>query len=228
MPRPTAFFDVDGTVIAGDSFLHLGRWRLSEEPWRVPILLMLSPIFMATYLFDLDRRWAKSALLWSLTVGKRKRTTVRMLNRELPQRLRPNWFCEATSTIEDLRKKGIHICYVSASGQTWVRGLLAQTDAGPKTVIGSKLGFFFGGVVLSSPNCYKSEKIVRIKERFGDDFEPTHAYSDHPADIPMLRMAQERFVVNPHAKNIGIFETQLQKPFEIVTWHPLNQGNKTP
>jgi phosphatidylglycerophosphatase C len=222
MKPQIAFFDVDGTVIASDSFLHLARWRLQTEPWRILLLLVTLPVFIATYFFNLDRRGAKSALLWSLTVFKSKRATVRMLSQELPERLCNTWFVEASSVISELRRNGVHICYVSASGQIWIRGLLARCDGGMRTVIGSKLGFRFGGVMMTSPNCYREEKLNRIGAALGTNFEASHAFSDHPADIPMLTMANERTIVSPRAKNLSKFENTLKKPYRVVTWHSVN------
>lgn len=220
MKPQIAFFDVDGTVIAGDSFLHLARWRLREEPWRAILLSVTIPVFIATYIFNLDRRSAKSALLWSLTVFKSRRDAVRMLSKDLPARLSGHWFIEASSAIAELRTNGVRICFVSASGQIWIRGILSRCDSGMRTVIGSKLGFRLGGVMMISPNCYREEKLNRIYASLGTNFDACHAFSDHPADIPMLNIATERTVVSPRRKNICKFENSLKKPFRIVKWHP--------
>jgi phosphatidylglycerophosphatase C len=214
-----AFFDVDGTVIAKDSFFRLMRWRLKTEPWRTLPLLVLSPVFAATSIFKLDRRYAKSALLWSLTCFKRKKEIVRLLANELPAQLAKDWFVETNSELASLRASGHRICYVSASGQLWLRGLLCRTDAGPKTIIGSRLGMRFWGVVFTSPNCYGEQKIARIQQQLGTQIDWSAAYSDHVADLPLLAACQHRTLVNPKSKHIPQFEKNLPKPFRIVKWH---------
>jgi phosphatidylglycerophosphatase C len=218
-----AFFDVDGTVIAKDSFFRLLRWRLKTEPWRSLPLILLSPVFVATYLFKLDRRHAKSALLWSLTCFKGKRNIVRLLAHELPNQLAKDWFLEANSELAALRASGHSICYVSASGQLWLRGLLRRTDTGPKIIIGSRLGIRFCGAVLTSPNCYRHEKIIRIKQQLGTEMEWSAAYSDHVADLPLLTACKQRTVVNPKSKHILQFEKELPKPFRIVKWRTASE-----
>jgi phosphatidylglycerophosphatase C len=214
-----AFFDVDGTVIAKDSFIRILKWRIGVEPWRALPLLALSPIFLGTYIFGWDRRYAKSALLWSLTCFKPRRRIVHILTREFSNFLLQDWFLEATAELSSLRSTGHSICYVSASGELWLKALLNRADPGEKIIIGSRLGIRFFGLVLTSPNCYGAEKLNRIQQKLGTRIEWSKAYSDHTADLPLLNACNERTIVNPKLKHIGVFEKNLTKPFRQVTWH---------
>ncbi len=221
--QPFAFFDVDGTIIAKDSFFRLLRWRLGCEPWRIFPLLLLSPIFVLTYIFNWDRRYAKSALLWSLTCFKNRRKIVKILSCDLSEILFQEWLVETNDELKKLRNSNHKICYVSASGQIWLRGLLRRADTGPKIIIGSKLGFRFFGVVLISPNCYGPEKLVRIKQLLGNNLDWHCAYSDHIADIPLLAACKQRTLVNPRHKHLPIFDKNLPQPFQQVEWHTRSQ-----
>jgi phosphatidylglycerophosphatase C len=216
--RRFAFFDVDGTVIAHDSFLLLARLTLRQQPWRIVPILLLSPIFFYTALTKCDRRWAKSALLWSLTCFRGRRATVRFFRAFATKEVIRLWFSEATDTLAELRSRGNSICYVSASGQIWLRHLLNRADPHPKTVIGSRLGFFLGGVVVTSPNCYNEEKLHRIEQHLGTDLQWEAAYSDHVADLPMLLKARHRFVISPKAKHLPHFRRELGESFELLNW----------
>jgi phosphatidylglycerophosphatase C len=216
--RPFAFFDVDGTVIAHDSFLLLARVTLRREPWRIVPLLLLAPIFFYTALSDCDRRWAKSALLWSLTCFRGRRATVRYFREFATQHAIRLWFAEASEVLAELRRQGTNICYVSASGQIWLRHLLNRADPHPKTVIGSRLGFRCGGVVLTSPNCYNAEKLRRIEELLGSHLTWEAAFSDHVADLPMLLKARRRYVISPKTKHLPRFRSELGESFELLTW----------
>lgn len=220
---PYAFFDVDGTVIAKDSFFRILKWRASQEPWRLIPLALFLPLFVATYIFKWDRRYAKSALLWSLTFLKSKRNIVKIFTRDLAPILFEYWFQEANTELEKLRTSGVRICYVSASGQLWLRALLRYADPHDKIIIGSRLRFFFSGVVLASKNCYREEKLRRIHERLGSDIQWAAGYSDHIADIPMLSACAIRTLVNPKKHHLKTFETKLPKPFSQVTWHTREQ-----
>ncbi|WP_186644749.1 HAD-IB family phosphatase [Fluviispira vulneris] len=218
LPR-YAFFDFDGTLICQDSFLTLLHKGLKHEPWRILFLVALSPILILTFIFKLNKTAAKSALLWSLTVGKSKRNAVRFLRSTIVEENKNIWFKEVNPTFEKLRKEGVEIVVVTASGQTWVRAMLSANGQKCKTVIGSKLTFFAGGVVLKSRNCYEEEKIKRIHQALGQQFVWHSAWSDHIADLPMLIRSNERYIVCPKDKHIAIFTKELDKKFKLLAWN---------
>ncbi|BBH53315.1 HAD-IB family phosphatase [Fluviispira sanaruensis] len=214
-----AFFDFDGTLICQDSFLTLLRKGLKYEPWRILLLSALSPILIFTFIFKLNKTAAKSALLWSLTAGKSKRNAVRFLRAAVVEENKNIWFKEVNPTFEKLRAEGVEIVVVTASGQTWVRAMLNANKQKCKTVIGSKLTFFAGGVVLKSRNCYEEEKINRIHQALGQQFVWHSAWSDHIADLPMLIRSNERYIVCPKDKHIPIFTKELDKKFKLLAWN---------
>ena len=213
-----AFFDVDGTVIRNDSFLLLLKTALSSNPIRTLFIVIFSPIFLLTHMFKIDKKYAKSCVLWSLTVGKSKRDSVKYLSTCLEPFFKDLWFSNATQELEKLRQDGLKICFVSASGQIWLRALLNSQDKGFKTIIGSKLGFFAGGVILKGNNCYNKEKLTRIINFLNKSIIWKKGYSDHPADIPMLEKCQERFVVSPKEKHLKQFREELNHDFKKLEW----------
>lgn len=217
-----AFFDVDGTIIARDSFRTLILRLVALQPWRLVQFPVIFPIFLCAAIGTQDRRWPKSVLLWALTWGHSRRGVVRLLQRALETEWKRLWFLEATACLEQWRsKQGCHLVFVSASGQLWVRHLLRTMDgSGLKTIIGSKLGFWWlGGVVYKSKNCFGSEKLVRIHERLGDSIEWVVGYSDHAVDIPMLAKCQRRVVISPTPKSLGRFEQEFKGDFRLERWH---------
>lgn len=213
-----AFFDFDGTLICQDSFLTLLKKILKSEPIRILPLIFISPFLILTGLFKLDKTFAKSLILWCLTVGKEKRECARFLRNILATESSTMWFQEAIPTFEKLKEEGIEIVVVTASGQTWVRGMLHGKYFNFKTIIGSKLTFYAGGVILKSKNCYQKEKIKRIHEALGENFTWHSAWSDHIADLPMLLKSQERFIISPKEKHKSTFKKVLGDNFKILNW----------
>lgn len=219
MNRPRyAFFDFDGTLICQDSFLTLFKKSLKNEPWRIVLIVVISPILLLTFLLKFDKSFAKSAILWSLTVGKSKRAIVKSLRKILAKEGDLFWFQQAIPTFERLKKDGVEIVVVTASGSIWVRGMLNGKFQHFKIIIGSKLGFFAGGVILKSKNCYNQEKINRIHNSLGENFIWQSAWSDHIADLPMLKQAQERYIICPKEKHKQIFLKELGTNMNILTW----------
>ena len=222
-PPRYAFFDFDGTLICQDSFLTLLKKTLKREPWRIFFILLISPILILTGMFKLEKSMAKSAILWSLTFGKSKRNCARYLRNILVPESNSLWFQEANQVFEKLNSEGIEIVIVTASGQTWVRGMLHGKYNKFKIIIGSKLTFFAGGVILKSKNCYNEEKIKRIHEALGNNFIWQSAWSDHIADLPMLLKSNERYIICPKTKHLKTFEKELHNNYKILNWNILTK-----
>jgi len=98
-------------------------------------------------------------------------------------------------------------------------------DPQAKIIIGSKLKLFLGGVVFASPNCYDTEKVSRIRARLGANLEVHSGWTDHPADIPMLNLAERKNVICPKSKHMTHFERAFgQDGYSLRRWTPMN-GN---
>ena len=201
-------------IVPGISWIVAGAFVL------ILFIVLISPILILTGILKLEKSHAKSAILWSLTVGKNKRKCARFLRNILVPESNSLWFQEANQIFEQLKAEGIEIVIVTASGQTWVRGMLQGKYQDFKTIIGSKLKFFAGGVVLKSKNCYNEEKIKRIHEMLGNEFIWQSAWSDHIADLPMLVKSQERFIICPKEKHKNIFKNTLGDNYKILNWNP--------
>ena len=213
-----AFFDFDGTLISKDSFLIILKKIISEEPYRLLLLCLWMPFLLATAIFRLDKTFAKSALLWSLTVGKNKRNCAQFLRNILATESNSLFFVEVIPTFQQLTSQGVEIVIVTASGQTWVRGMLHGKIPNVRLIIGSELTYFAGGVILKTKNCYQAEKIKRIEKILGKNIEWHSAWSDHIADLPMLSLAKERHIICPKKKHLKIFEKKLNGNFELHHW----------
>ncbi|MBX9703165.1 MAG: haloacid dehalogenase-like hydrolase [Silvanigrellaceae bacterium] len=213
-----AFFDFDGTLIAKDSFRIILKNTLLKQPWRLFFIALFSPIYLWTLIFKIDKAYAKSAILWSLTFGKSKTNTIRYFKSVLAPHYEEIWFTQAQAEFEQLKAQGVEIIVVTASGQCWVRALLREKGRGFRAVIGSQLRFFAGGVIFSSKNCYGAEKILRIEQLLGKDIEWHSAWSDHPADLPMLLKSNEKKIIAPLKKHLKVFAKNIQTPYEIKKW----------
>lgn len=223
-----AFFDVDGTVIARDSFRILMRELiLKGNPLRLLIALILCALLFPGKLVGLvGKTQFKSALLWSATVGMPVRQALRRIRSIVDESVKPHWFDEVGAELEELRKNGLNVCYVSASGEFWLRVLLNDMDHGPKIIVGSRLMMFCGGLTLRGANCLGHEKIRRLRALLPADTIWNIAYSDHRADLPLLRASRKRVVVNPTPRNLKAFRAALGADgFSLVNWTSGSQKN---
>lgn len=216
LPR-YAFFDFDGTLIRQDSFLIMIRAALKDSPWRVVFFIFLSPILAATGLFKLEKSFAKSAVLWSLTVGRGRKNTLHFLRNLLPSLGPKLWIPNVVGALKELQSSGIRIVIVTASGQTWVRGALASQGIKVDKVIGSRLCFWGGGIILQGKNCYGAEKLHRISAALGSEFVWQSCWSDHRADLPLLMKGEQKQIVHPSAKSLKAFLKAFDKD-QLTFW----------
>ncbi|MES2616173.1 MAG: HAD-IB family phosphatase [Bdellovibrionota bacterium] len=213
-----AFFDFDGTLISKDSFLIVLKAAFKKQPWRVLFIILFLPILLPTGIFKLDKTLAKSCLLWSATVFRGKKGAIEFLKKTILDAGDKIWFSQAVAQFEQLQKENVEVIVISASGTMWIRALLRSKFKKTRLIIGSRLGFCCGGVVLKSNNCYKEEKLRRIREILGDNFIWHSAWSDHIADLPMLRMAPLRYIVCPKAQHLEIFKREFKDNFTLLNW----------
>lgn len=214
-----AFFDFDKTLISKDSFLLLLKYGFVQQPWRLIFIMLLWPILLLSALLRWDKALPKSMLLWSVTCFKGKKGSAQFFKQFVAKHMDLYWFKQVEDEFQKLRKENIEIVVISASGAYWVRHALAHMTKSPlRLVIGSQLGFFMGGVIYKSKNCYKEEKIQRIDALLGKNFTWHSSYSDHIADLPLLKKACHRFLVNPTQAHLPTFKCQLQENYTILSW----------
>lgn len=219
MRKPVAFFDVDKTITTQDTFLLLLREGLKSSPWRALLLVTFWPIFFSTALFRLKKRHAKSAALWSLTVGLGNQEAQEWLGQVVGQAASSLWLPEALEEIRTLEAQGFEVIFVTASASAWIAPLLAAKGLHSRTLIGTRLKRFAGGVVLHGENCFGEEKVRRIQSDLGTDLHWAKGYSDSIADLPMLRLCQERILVTPLPNHEKAYARALgPKGFRMVHW----------
>ena len=218
-----AFFDVDGTVIAKDSFrILMSEMLLGKFWWRsIPAVLFLIILSVLRPFGLVGKTQYKSALLWSATFGLRRKKSLQRLKKIVDEKIAPLWFKEMEEELAQLRSSGHQICYVSASGEPWLRFLLNKKDSGKKLIVGSKLTSFCGGLTLQGENCLGPEKIRRLRKILAENVVWAVAYSDHRADLPLLLASRRRVVVNPTERNRRAFTKYLgASGFIEASWTP--------
>ncbi len=184
-------FDFDGTLTVRDSFNAFLKWRAGPRRWTSG-LVRLTPSLIA-YLFTRNRGKLKSAAIREFLQGvsqEKLEADARLFaERHAPSLFRP----DALAVWRSWRAKGAKMVIVTASPEITVapfaRGL------GADLLIGTRLAVDDSGKILgslASPNCRAKEKVIRLKEIFGDDVRLAAAYGDTSGDTEMLAIADER------------------------------------
>ena len=204
MSERIALFDFDGTLCRGDSILPYLRFciRTGEAP--------AAQLFRAAYGFlgyrlhpsrILRAKEATLSFLKGRTRAECDRLADAFLADYLPRRFLPGM----RETLERLRDDGWRILIVSASPSVYMDRLTAFLPV--EDVISTRCAFdgegrFTGRVEANCKGDAKPERVLEWLAAHGlDRSEVTlQAWGDSPSDLPMLRMADEAYLVRPGKK----------------------------
>lgn len=188
---PLVAFDFDGTLTVRDSFTAFLKWRVSGWRWRLG-MIRLAPAAIS-YLFHRNRGRIKAAavreFLRGVPLDKLEAQARAFAEAEAPRLFRP----DALAVWRRWRSRGARMVIVTASPDVVVAPF--ARGIGADVLIGSRLSMdaenrVIGG--LLGPNCRGPEKVVRLREQFGDDVRLAAAYGDTSGDTEMLAIAQEQ------------------------------------
>jgi phosphatidylglycerophosphatase C len=187
--RPIVAFDFDGTLTTHDSFTAFLTWKAEPFGYFVGLARLLPHIL--AFGLKRDRGRLKAAAVACFLGGE----PIEQLQAEAETfavekvlgMLRP----DALQAWRNWRAQGALMVIVTASPETLVhpfaRGL------GADMLIGTRLHLDEQGRVTGDfvgPNCRGPEKVVRLREAFGQDVRLAAAYGDTAGDREMLQLAE--------------------------------------
>ena len=202
MPAGTtiAIFDLDRTITTKDTFIGFLTGFLWRHPWRCLRTIGLPIAFMRFALGYKDNGWLKerflSAFLGGISHARLDPWVDVYVKRVLANGLRPG----AVQAIGRHRAAGNHLVLATASLDFYVEAIGAEL--GFNRVISTGADWTPSRTLsgnFATANCYGAEKLRRVSEIYQSERQgrPVVAYSDHHADLPLLRWADRAVAVNP-------------------------------
>jgi phosphatidylglycerophosphatase C len=219
MSQVTAVFDFDHTLTTWDTAARFFGWLLRRAPWKMllgaPIALLLGPFA----LFSRTRRIPIRYLVWLATFGQSHEQLRALAGLHVAQVMeRGERFVrhDARSQIDWHQAQGHVVLVATGALQYLASEILANEGIVNVTVVGSSLRRFLGGMVVNQ-HCYGARKIAMLQER---GFDPPWAfvYSDHEADLPLLKEGTTQIVVNPKPATAHCLLSVLGPSASVVTW----------
>ena len=193
-PKPApVLFDLDQTIIPWDTQLVFRSFVLRREPARrllTAIFLLFLPLNKLLGTGTMKRVF--HSYLWGMSRDTLQKHVEAFLAEWLPKITYP----EIVDRIEDYRKAGHPLVLSSASPELWVKGigqaLGFNTSFGTRFEWPERIPLF---PELVGENHKGAEKVRRLAEI---PLTSAHAsYSDSKADLPLLGLCEEKFLVNP-------------------------------
>ncbi len=200
MARGVSVFDLDGTLSTSDTLIAFLLGYLRRNPWRWPHTAPL-PVAGLLHVVGLrDNAWVKVRFLRAVLNGTTRDGLAAWTSAFLDDLIAKGLRAEGLREMERRRQAGDLVVLATASVDLYVAPL-AQRLSFDETLCTALAwdgdGRFSGD--LAGANCYGQEKLARVEGflREANATGPLTVYSDHHADLPLLRRADRPVAVCP-------------------------------
>lgn len=222
--RVAAFFDLDGTLLKGESQLLFLLWCAQRKI--VPVLRSLKVLVRyAAYLLGISSdvlllRKEGLGLLAGVEVKRLEAAGEDFFRECLVARLRR----QSLEIVEAHRRNGHVIVLVTAASEVVARPVATwlKTDALIATVLEQERGVLLG--IRQLPEPYGEGKLLLVRQfadQHGISLQHSFAYADHHSDASLLAMAGHPFAVNPTSKLRALAEARLWTILDLDSSNPV-------
>ena len=214
-----AVFDLDGTLVAGDSTVAWVRALLVSSWLRCVAAAIAFPAWLVLIWIPSTRKVGASLLLWIATVGYDEAAITRSIQafaKSFEQgdcALR--WRSDGLATMNSHLAANDRVVVVTAAPEWLAARLLASwTEV---RVLGSTLARRWGGWVIEH-HCFGKEKGQALQQDgYGSAWDVV--YTDSYADAPLLAGATEcGFIVNPRRGLVAKLKARTQSRISPLRW----------
>lgn len=187
-----AVFDMDGTLLSGDS-TALWLWeRVKRSPPRLLATLAIAPVAGPMVALPFTRRFGASILLWIATVGLSEQQLLASCDAFADKPHRLAWKAQALAALDSHVEAGDRVVVVTAAPICLANALLRTLDR-PMDVLGTSLKPVLGGWIADM-HCRNQRKCQALTEA-GHGVQWAYAYTDSMDDLPILRAADRPVIV---------------------------------
>jgi phosphatidylglycerophosphatase C len=215
--QATVIFDLDHTLVPGDSFAAFNRELLLDAWWRIGLAMLAVPAIAALWSFSATRTRAGSILLWLGTVARSGDLRTRMDEFVIRHFSDGSRIC--SRAVEQARlhcQRGDRVIVVTGAAELLARRVCVQIGLDSVEIVGSTLRDWMGGWVAGE-HCTGERKVKMLADR--KVMEPWDcAYTDSASDLPLLTRARRRILVNPQTRARRLLSNALGDSLEVVSW----------
>jgi phosphatidylglycerophosphatase C len=191
-----AVFDLDGTLLNGDSTACWLWDRVRRSPLRALATLLAAPVAAPMVALPRTRRLGASILLWIATVGLSERA-LRASCRTFGETFRAGagalaWRKGGLAALEQHLSQGERVVVVTAAPEILASALVEPLGL-PVEVLGTSLKRRAGGWIADI-HCRHQRKCQALAEA-GHGARWGYAYTDSLDDLPLLRGAEKPVIV---------------------------------
>ncbi len=216
--RAIAIFDLDGTITKYDTYPRYLLGFLKRQPFRLLATYSLPWVVAQFKLGLVDNTYVKLSFLQKILAGNNRKVIDTWTAIFLEDLLNKGLYKKALERINLHRIRGDRLVLATASFDFYVIPLAARLGFDDVVCTRSVWDDFDHlSPSLNGINCYGEAKLFYLKEHLGAALSDTYiiAYSDHHADLPMLKWSNHAVVVNSTRRLTNI---ALDYGFTIENW----------
>lgn len=218
----------DADVVVFDFDLTLTRWEtaarffkslLRRAPWRLTALLLAVPVLLPLLLAARTRRLPTRFAVWLATFGRSRQGLEALAEAHAEAVFDSGEVLFIATAVERLRQhqaQGARVVIATGCWAPLARALLARGGLADVPLVASTLRPLWGGWV-SDQHCLGANKIPMLAAR---GFAPPWAvaYTDHHADLPLLRNSAQWYLVSPRADCLRRIEAAMAVQAQVLAW----------
>jgi phosphatidylglycerophosphatase C len=212
---PVVVFDLDLTLTNRDTAGGFFRWLLRRQPWRLLLTLVAVPMLA----FGRGKWVALRYMVWVATLGQSEGRLQELLQIHIDEVLHtpaPIFRGDGLNRLSWHVAQGHRVVVATGCLEDLAKALLHRVGYGHVAVVGSTLQPYLGGMARKE-HCFGATKISMLTQR---GFPPPWAmtYTDSESDLPVLRLCEQRFLVNPNSKSVRLIREELEWEPVVLTW----------
>lgn len=212
-------FDFDLTLTRWDTAERFFRWLVLRDLWRLLLVLSAVPVLVPLLLLKPTRTVPARFAVWVATLGRAPNDLPALVESHIQSLPEGHASVLVPAAVERLQAhvaQGDRVVIATGCAEPLAKALLNHAGLSHVPLVASTVRSFFGGLV-SHQHCFGSNKISMLSSR---GYAPPWAiaYTDHSADIPMLRLSAERYLVNPEPKCLTRIEQALACKATVLSW----------
>lgn len=206
MSQLSVVFDLDGTLLSGDSTSRWVKARIAASGARLAAAVIVAPLALLLMAFACSRRWGASAFLWIASIGQDedalRRSFAAFADRLNRGEAEIHWRPAGVAALAGHVRQGRRVVVATAAPR-WLAEPLLEGLGVTVEVVGSDLGRWSGGWI-GVRHCRHEAKCAAL-EHAGHGRRWAVAYSDSADDMPLLASAEIAHLVNASPSTLAVF-----------------------
>ena len=231
--RPVAVFDLDGTLLRGDTTVEFIRGLILRSPARTAAAVATAPLLGPFFFMPFTRRYAITVLLWIATAGLPPGRIDALVERfaavhaaeanRIPvvlDRLHAHLAAGDRVVIATGCADWLATAICRALGLDTVEVVAARLRQGRTFVRPSgECGMWSALPTSTGVMSFGLEKLRRLAAA-GITFPVAYAYTDSATDLPLLLAATERHVVEPAPRHLRRIRGKAGRKCVVLSSRP--------